>query len=304
MTEIFSIQKRRPARALASNLASVRREQGFTLIELLACVGIIAVLATLAMASLNTLTEKGKMVREVNAAKILITAYHSYAADHDGRYITGIDKLAGGATSRDPVWFAPWNRYITWMEAPHRYPFRLAPYFDYKLDGVILLNGNTQRIEKGINAKIGVNAMADYGISVWPALGLNFNAIGGQRDSSGGLFGGNGGDLQEVVMRQSQAQRSILVFASAENPLGDEIGGFHMIVPPTGCLNGEPWSGRKWEKGAKPLQYGALAPRYDGRVVCAFLNGEVSMKSIEDLRDMRLWSATAAENDDRNYVMK
>lgn len=277
---------------------------GFTLIELLVSVGVTVLLGVLALGAFNATMGKMKMLREVNAAKTLITAYQSYASDRDGKFMTGVDKLAGGATSVEPVWFEPWNRYITWMEAPHRYPFRLAPYFGYRLNGVILLNGNAEKIEKGMNAKIGLNAMADYGVSVWPALGLNYNCIGGQRDSSGGISGGNGNDIQEVITRQSQIEKSVLVFASADNPLGTESGGFHMIVPPTGCLNGEPWTPTKWQEGSSPGSYGALSPRYGGRAVCAFSSGEVSMKTVEELRDMRVWSRVAARNDDRDYVMK
>jgi prepilin-type processing-associated H-X9-DG protein len=41
--------------------------------------------------------------------------------------------------------------------------------------------------------------------------------------------------------------------------------------------------------------------RFDGKAVCAFLDGSVRVLSIDDLRDMRLWSKNAAINNDPNY---
>jgi prepilin-type processing-associated H-X9-DG protein len=50
--------------------------------------------------------------------------------------------------------------------------------------------------------------------------------------------------------------------------------------------------------------YGHVHGRYDGKAVCAFLDGSVRILSIEELRDMRLWSRKAALENNPNYQPK
>jgi prepilin-type processing-associated H-X9-DG protein len=57
----------------------------------------------------------------------------------------------------------------------------------------------------------------------------------------------------------------------------------------------------KWTKDSDPGNYGYVAARFDGKAVAAFLDGSVRVMTLDDLRDMRLWSKNAAINNDPNY---
>ncbi len=63
------------------------------------------------------------------------------------------------------------------------------------------------------------------------------------------------------------------------------------------------WSSVSWTLNAAASDYGNIDPRYDGKAICVFLDGSVRMLSIEELRDMRLWSANAKDEDNANYTI-
>jgi len=260
---------------------------------MLVTIGIIAILAVLGTVGYAKAVDQGRMAQEVGAARVLIAAYGLYPQDNAGRLLPAIDKSAGG--KGNPVWFEPEKRNITFAEAPHRYPFRLAPYFDYKINGVILLNG----AEKQINEIFGKSGgMRDYGISMSPAFGLNYQFCGGYVEPSGAL---SYVSTKEAVTTQFKADHPIIVFATAGGSPGDDITlkGYFKIDAPIG--SDSPWSGSHWSEGANAAEYGAVDARYNGRAVCAFLDGSVSLKTIEELRDMRLWSRNAAEANNKYY---
>ncbi len=266
---------------------------GFTLLELLIAIGVVAVLAALASAGYSSAIKHARMAQEISASRTLISAYLQYPNDHDGRYLPAIDKSAG--TSANPVWFEPEKRNITFSEAPHRYPFRLAPYFGYQLKGTILLNGAEKQLTK-IFGKSG--GFRDYGISLSPALGLNAQFCGGYMESSGRL---DYASETEAMTRQSQATRALLVFASAGGSPDESttLQGYFKIGAPT-ALDGR-WSSAPWVAGVNAGLYGAVDARHNGKVVCAFSDGSTRLKTIEELRDMRLWSRNAAAEDKPDY---
>src|SRR6187402_2190541 len=99
------------------------KSSGFTLIELLVTITIIGVLAALGLGAYRGALEKGAMAKEMGAAKTLIAAYTAYAVDHDGLMLPGYDMTAAASEKPDG----------TQLSGPQiwRYPWRLAPYFDY-----------------------------------------------------------------------------------------------------------------------------------------------------------------------------
>ena len=270
------------------------KRSGFTLVEMLVSLGIIAILAVMGTLGYSRVVDQGKMTQEISAARALIAAYNLYPQDNNGRLLPAIDKSAG--SKGNPVWFEPEKRYISFAEAPHRYPFRLAPYFDYKLNGVILLNGAEKQIDEVFGKSGG---MRDYGISMCPAFGLNHQFCGGYVEPSGAL---SYVSTKEAVTTQLQAGHSLIVFATAGGSPGDDITlkGYFKIDAPIG--SDSPWNGSEWKSTSNAAEYGAVDARYNGRAICAFLDGSVSLKSIEDLRDMRLWSRNAAESNNARYV--
>jgi len=242
-------------------------------------IGVSAVLAAAGMGVLRGSMEKAKLTREIIAGRNLITAYQSAAVDNDGRFLPGMDYTVNS------VWFEPDKKNITTIHVPHRYPYRLAPYFDYRLEGTILVNDNKKQINQVV--------AGEYGISTFPTFGMNYYFVGGLVTASGAVqFPG------DCVTRSGQGIRSVLVFASGGS---GAIDGYNILTPPR--LYAQNWSAAAWSKSANPGNWGNVDARYDGKAVCVFLDGSVQLKTIQELRDMRLWSRMAAELDDPNYVI-
>ncbi len=60
-----------------------RRPRGFTLIELLVVIGIIAILASLLVASLPGFTQRGRMAQSLNNLRQIGIAFQAYSNDND-----------------------------------------------------------------------------------------------------------------------------------------------------------------------------------------------------------------------------
>jgi len=261
---------------------------GFTLIELLVVIAIIAVLATLGFSATQGVQRKARQTRELHAARQLITAYLGYPSDHEGELLRGFDKTAQEVT-------LPGGRLIS-GEMATRYPWRLAPYLGEQAEGVLLVNDN-QRQTAGHAAD---SFEYTYRVSLNPAFGINAYCVGGYHDGTAS------GYFQSDVVRRlagtAHASR-LIVFASARmkaSATGEETAGHFLITPP------KLWR-TKWDArydAAKPsANFGNVALRWEDRAICAFLDGSVRLLAADELRDMRHWSATAAENDDPNFTV-
>lgn len=274
-----------PNRAFARFIQSMKsfasKTRAFTLIELLAVVAILAILAGVGSAAISSAMEKGKMAAEISAAKTLITAFHAAAADRGGVFLPSHDTSAPAAqnASRKPVSMA---------EAKKRYPWRLAPYFNYAVKGTLLVGDNERQFMEFMNLGTRSGAMYDYAVSVFPALGINRAFVGGDT--------GKKDPNNECVNTVAEADRSLIVFLSAGT---QEVEGYEYVLAPG--APGAAWSGAKWTDKSDPANYGYVHPRHGGKAVAAFLNGSVRALTLEELRDMRLWSRNAALQDDPNY---
>lgn len=252
----------------------------FTLVEVLAVTGVVAVLAALVATGTQSAIKSAEKTREVAAGRNLIAAYQSAAAENNGEFPAGYDRTVkevsgpNGTTVHGP---AAW-----------RYPFRLAQYFDYKLEGTILVNRNISQID----------ASNTYDVSVHPAFGINYLYVGGDK-SSGGVLTLPG----EAITRISQGSANILVFASSgtDSGNGKTTNGYSILTPPN--TYGPMWSRADWKEDTVPNHYGNVHARHAGRAVCVFLDGSIRMLSIDELRDMRLWSKGAAESGNENYTV-
>lgn len=210
----------------------------------------------------------------MSAGKTLISAYLAAAADNDGKLMPGMDFTV---TS---IYFRPYDQDITTIHIPNRYPYRLAPYFDYRLEGVILINQEPSKVS------------TDYNKSAFPAFGINHQLVGGNVQ-----VGGIVGFPNECVTRLSQAQHRLLVFASGGTGTGvNYISGYNILDFPKN------WSVRTDAPGIDPGRHGNVDARFNGKAMCVYLDGSIDMKTIEDLTDMRLWCANAASQDDPDYT--
>ena len=255
-------------------------KRGFTLIELLVAITIISLLCALGVGGYNMVLQHARMAKEIGAAKTLITAYAAYAADHSGQLMPGYDRTVGSITLPDGN--------LVGGPTAQRYPYRLAPYFDFKIDGTILVNENTKEIEESNT----------YMVSCFPAMGMNYIFVGGDLSSQGVMT-----FASDCLTNISQSVSAPLVFASAgsDGGQGGKMDGYCILTPPQQA--GPMWSTAAWTKDSSPETYGHVDTRYGGKAVCAFLDGAVRTLTIDELRDMRLWSSNAAAADNKNYTV-
>jgi len=257
---------------------------GFTLVELLVVIAILGLLAGISSGAYQKAMSKASMAGEMNAGKNLIQAYQLATTENGGKFLPAYDASAKDVKNAD-------GQPIAMSVVRARYPFRLAPYFNYQMTGVILVNRNESQIIKLMGPS---GTMYDYGLSVFPAMGINRYLVGG--------YMGSGSTVQyatECIQSQGQAEKSVIVFASAGET---DVDGFEYVISPQGPAG--QWSGAKWKKDSDPGDYGHVAARYDGKAVCAFLDGSVKVLSIDELRDMRLWSRNAALENNPGYQPK
>lgn len=262
--------------------------RAFTLIELLVVITVIVVLAALVVSVSKAAISNARRVSEVNAARNLMSAYSLAAGERSGQFLPGYDRTVSSITLPDgtPV-TGP---------AAERYPYRLAPYFNYAMNGTILVNANAAQID----------ASSTYLVSCYPAFGINYIFVGGDiaADSTMTYPG-------ECATTQGSANGSLLVFATAVgsgtasgSPSGTnaQINGYCILTPPN--LTTTMWSPNKWSGTSSPSDYGNVDARYNGKAIAGFLDGSVRVLTIDELRDMRLWSTNAAQQGNSNYMVQ
>ncbi len=262
--------------------------RAFTLIELLVATIMLAILAALGFSIMGGVRQKTILTKELNAGKSLISSYLLAAAENNGRYLPGDDE------SITRVWSAASN---AWIEATgvlqrqiiRRYPFRLAPYFSHKLEGTILVHENLEAV-KGASP-----GMRDYLTSTAPSFGINYLLVGGHVHRNGTVA-----MEHECITNSSRSSGSVLAFATAAAGIPGSnyrLAGYSKILSPQ---NGS-WLNRQWSPTSDPVDFGFLDARHNGKALCAFLDGSVRSLTIDELRDMRLWSFRAAEAKDPAY---
>jgi prepilin-type N-terminal cleavage/methylation domain-containing protein/prepilin-type processing-associated H-X9-DG protein len=261
---------------------TTKLQSAFTLPELLVTIGILAVLVVMSSAAYHSVMSKTASAVETTAAKSLVAAYQAAAADQGGRFLPAVDSGATNVLNSQ-------GKSISMKQARARYPFRLAPYFGYDLDNTLLVGRNKSQIAKEMGNLVQPGSpMYDYAVSAFPALGINRHFVGGTA--------GAADPNAECVRTSAQADQSIIVFASAGS---SSIDGYEYVRAPG--VPGAGWSGAPWKDGADPGDYGYLHPRHGGKAVAAFLDGSVRMLTLDELRDMRLWSRNAALRNDPDY---
>jgi len=250
----------------------------FTLVELLVVMAILLVLAGIVMAGVKSVTETANQTKEVQAGRTLIAAYSAAAADHDGAFLPGYDRTVTEVNLPDG----------TSLSGPpaERYTYRLAPYFQYRMDSAVLVGKNAKEIDP----------QNRYLVSCYPAFGINYLFVGGDISAAGVMT-----YPSECITRQG-ASLSIIAFASA---VGDsqpsKINGYCILTPPQ--TTGAMWNPAPWSADSLASEYGNVDARYSGKAICVFLDGSVRLLGIEELRDMRLWNLNARQDDNSRYTI-
>jgi prepilin-type N-terminal cleavage/methylation domain-containing protein len=260
--------------------------KGFTLIEVLITIAIIAVLGTLGLAGARAAKRKAQCAVEINAARNLITAYLSNAAENGGRVIPGYQIDDTATNIEGQALHYPMNA---------RYPWRLAPDLP-KIEGVMLYNGTEKALD---------SPNRDYLVSVHPNLGLNATLVGGHFGTGSPLPPSPKmvnvlGKFYLSHLTEAGGPERLLIFASARS--GEDKTGYFEIRPPN--LMRAAWSAAEFSRSSPPHEHGFLDLRWGGKAVCAMLAGNVELLGEDKLRDMRRWSIQADRANDRDYLIR
>ncbi|MEM7755038.1 MAG: type II secretion system protein [Planctomycetota bacterium] len=289
--------------------------RGFTLIELLVVIAIVALLVGILLPALAQARQTARQSLELSAARQLMTGTTQYTLDNAGKMLP---VEAGDGTTSQP-WPAPWSRDIfndngtqiwdaelqrgvapfTGSSALNGYTWRLAPYFDYQVEGAILLNnqaavkrdyfdgsvaGSTTDAERELNYT--------YVTNVAPTLGMNA-LIGGTSKGLDPIPIGNPNDFIGLALKQQYGlmpiyrddqpinASSFMVFASSRNQeFADQgYGDGYWNVRPNAI--GNPANARYVEE--KPETFGSIDLRWNGKAVTAMLDGSAGVRGEADL---------------------
>ncbi|PAW77396.1 MAG: hypothetical protein B9S32_11655 [Verrucomicrobia bacterium Tous-C9LFEB] len=261
-------------------------QRAFTLVETLVTTAVVVIVVTMSMAGFDKALKNRRCLKETAAAHKLIIAYLTAATDNDGQWLAGMDGRVKSIT-------LPTGKVLNGHTC-NRFPYRLGAYMEYNLDGTLLLKENSRQIEKSTPRGSG---MYEYMVSTFPAFGMNVNFVGGSIDESNRLE-----YAEDCATRAAQTESPLLVFASAGGQLGNiRVDGFNILSPPH--LKVANWIATPWTAKTNPALYGSVDARHDGIAVCAYTDGSVRSQTIEELRDMRLWSKNAAAQNDPNYMI-
>lgn len=235
--------------------------RAFTLVELLVVIAILTILSCLAFYGYSNFLDSGRKAAEVSAARTLMAGFHAYAADNNGRVLAGMEKNPQGVVDDKgkPVM----------KQAAKRYAWRIAPYIDYNIDNVLLVNNK--------KAAPRDNPMFSYLVTVFTTLGMNTVYVGGKYGTAQGPDNPRNKNIDCVThITQVHKPSRLIVFASAT--MGED-------APNTGAfevgLDG---------KGAS----GKVDYKYGKKAVVAKFDGHVELLGEEELSDMSRWSNKAA----------
>lgn len=169
--------------------------------------------------------------------------------------------------------------------AAYRWPHRLRPYLGDRFRATLYVNEQAQYYDERLND--------DYALSIATTFGMNGVFVGGD-------FSSTVKDKPVRRVAEAHSPARLLVFGSARYRALDPKAGYWRVSAP--CFG---WPAADIAVGAsdpsRDADYGYLAPRWDGRAVVGFLDGHVELRSVAQLRDMRLWSDLARRSDNAAY---
>lgn len=232
--------------------------KAFTLVELLVSVTIIGLLAGLGIPAISQTVQSGKKAKEIAALKSLIIAYNTYSADNGGQLLKSYD-LNGSALdiNGNPIGGED-------SHEAHRWPWRLAPYFNYGFFSTTHVND----IESYIKSQGGLSQT--YLVSVIPSFGLSLNCGGNDYEGS---------KLKTVIATHvnqvSKPSQFISFVSSRSMAVGKRYEGFYYVEQPKGSV--------QYDSKSNPRSSGYVSARYSSQAVVAFLGGNVSVISYKDL---------------------
>lgn len=296
-------------------LARDPRRGAFTLIELLVVIAIIGILTGILLPALGSARTSAQAVKELAGAKQLMLAYTMYADDNRGKLMVGYAQRSEASSA--------WNQMVARGEQPRnasgealgapvgqRYPWRIAPYFDYNLEGLYADPKVVEALSEhaAVDAPIAAtgHSRMEYVVSLFPSFGINGYFVGG-----GGAEGDTipmstvgrrfFGDFHVSRIYQARRPSELMAFASARRNAGAFLSGYgvvegsHVVVPPyLYSTAGRKWSNAYSETVEEPsTNSGFVSLRLGGKGVAAILDGHAELLGWDEFGDMRLWADQA-----------
>lgn len=244
---------------------------------------IIAVLTAVCLSVGARAKQSGMTVKELNAAKNLTGALALASLDNNGTLPYAVDNMAAAFSING----SGFRGGVVSGAAAHRYPFRLAPYFGYKFEGITVIDSDLQYT---------LDKKDTYAVSLMPSLGINAYGVGGYREE--GEKEAIPGSIRQMC--NAYAPEKMIAFASARlshESLDGITPGFHLLTPPK-------TPGGDWATDYDPEQptsWGNIDLRHHDKAVVGYLDGSAGTLGKDQLTDMRLWNNEATRLNDPNH---